>query len=81
MLTKCAACHHGMARPQLEDGGDGLQMCKVATKVVNKQLWTADKEWSTTLGSWAGANMLRNVAQGVGTHGLLAPLYRVQFTD
>jgi hypothetical protein len=29
--------HHGMARPQAGDGGDGLQIWKVATNILNKQ--------------------------------------------
>jgi hypothetical protein len=27
----------GMARPQVADGGDGLQMWKVAANILNKQ--------------------------------------------
>jgi hypothetical protein len=29
-------CHHGMARPQVVDGGDGLQPWKVAVIILNK---------------------------------------------
>jgi hypothetical protein len=35
-------CHHGMAGLQVEDGGDGLQIWKVAANVLNKQSGTAD---------------------------------------
>jgi hypothetical protein len=30
-------CHHGMAHPQVADGGDGLQMWRVAAIVLNRQ--------------------------------------------
>jgi hypothetical protein len=28
-------CHHGMARPQVADGGDGLQIWRVAANILN----------------------------------------------
>jgi hypothetical protein len=31
-------CHHGMGRPRVADGGDGLQIWRVAVNVLNKQL-------------------------------------------
>jgi len=34
-----------MARPWIEDGGDGLQIQKVAAYIMDKQSWTADKGW------------------------------------
>jgi len=43
-------CHHGMAHPQVADGGDGLQMWRVAASIVNKQSQTADKGWSSSSG-------------------------------
>jgi hypothetical protein len=42
--------HHGMARPQVAIGGDGLQLWAVAANILNKQLRTADKEWPSGLG-------------------------------
>jgi hypothetical protein len=36
-------CHHGMARPQVADGGDALQLWREAANILNKQSWTADK--------------------------------------
>jgi hypothetical protein len=48
-------CHNGMARPQVADGGDGLQIWKVAAKMLNKQSRTADKGWSSSLGVGRGA--------------------------
>jgi hypothetical protein len=44
-----------MARPQVADGGDGLQIWKVAASILNKQLRTADKGWSSSLGVERGA--------------------------
>jgi hypothetical protein len=46
-------CHHGVARPQIADGGDGLQIWRVAANILNLQSWTADKGWSFSLGGWA----------------------------
>jgi hypothetical protein len=36
-------CHHGMERPRDADGGDALQVWKVAASIWNKQSPTADK--------------------------------------
>jgi hypothetical protein len=47
-------CHHGMARPQVVDGGDGLQIWKAAANILNKQSQAADK--SSSLGAEGGAN-------------------------
>jgi hypothetical protein len=30
-------CHHGMERPQVADGEDGLQKWRVAANILNKQ--------------------------------------------
>jgi hypothetical protein len=30
-------CHHGMARPQVTDGGDSLQIWRVAANTMNKE--------------------------------------------
>jgi hypothetical protein len=49
-------CHHGMARPQVADGGNGLQLWRVAANILNKQSRTADKGWSSRLGVGRGAN-------------------------
>jgi hypothetical protein len=37
-----------MAHPHNPDGGDGLQIWKIAENMLNKQLWTADKGWGLT---------------------------------
>jgi hypothetical protein len=39
-----------MARPRVADRGDGLQIWTVAANILNKQLWTADSGWSSSLG-------------------------------
>jgi hypothetical protein len=48
--------HHGMARPQVADGEDALQFWRTAANILNKQLRTADKGWSSSLGVGRGAN-------------------------
>jgi hypothetical protein len=50
------SCHHGMAQPQVADGGDGLQIWRVAANILNKQSQTADRGWSFSLGVGRGAN-------------------------
>jgi hypothetical protein len=39
-----------MARPQVADRGDGLQIWRVATSILNKQLRTAGRGWTSSLG-------------------------------
>jgi hypothetical protein len=48
--------YQGMARPQVVDGGDGLQIWRVAANMLNKYYRIADKEWSSSLGVGRGAN-------------------------
>jgi hypothetical protein len=50
------APHHGMARPQVADGRDALQVWRVAAKLLTKQSRTADKRWSSSLEVGGGAN-------------------------
>jgi hypothetical protein len=38
-------CHHGMARPQVADGGNSLQFWRVAANILNEQSRTEDKRW------------------------------------
>jgi hypothetical protein len=49
-------CHHGMARPQVTDGGNGLQIWRLDASILNKQSRRADKGWSSSLGVGRGAN-------------------------
>jgi hypothetical protein len=48
--VRWVTCNHGMARPQVTDGGDGLQIWRVPANILNKQSRTADKGWSSSLG-------------------------------
>jgi hypothetical protein len=66
--------HNGMARPQVADGGDALQLWRVAVNILNKQSRTTDKGWSSSLGFGRGANnssqekisSLRTFEKGLG---------------
>lgn len=48
--VKQIPCHYGMVRPQLEDGGDSLQICSVAVNI-----WISSCRQPTVLlpGGWA----------------------------
>jgi len=48
-------CHNGMGSPRVADGEDGLQMW-IATSILNKQAWTADKRWPSGLEVGQGNN-------------------------
>jgi hypothetical protein len=52
--VKWAPCHHGMARPQVADGGDGLQIWRLAANILNKKSRTADKGWPSSFGVGGG---------------------------
>jgi hypothetical protein len=65
-------CHHGMALHRVAYGGDGLQIWKMAADILNKQLRTEDKGWSSSFGLGRESNeqlltekksLLRNVIQ------------------
>jgi outer membrane scaffolding protein for murein synthesis (MipA/OmpV family) len=43
-----------MARPQVADGGDGLQIWRAAANILNKQSQRADNGWSSSLGAGVG---------------------------
>jgi hypothetical protein len=45
-----------MARSQVADGGGSLQFWRVAANILNKQLRTVDKGWSSSFGVERGAN-------------------------
>jgi hypothetical protein len=45
-----------MAHPQVADGGDALQIWRVAASILNKESQTAYKGWSSNLGFVHGAN-------------------------
>jgi hypothetical protein len=42
-------CHQDMARPQVADGGDDLQIWRLAANILNNQSRPADKGWSSSL--------------------------------
>ena len=44
--------------PWVADGEVGLQIWRLAANILNKQSWTADQEWSSSLGVWREANNL-----------------------
>jgi hypothetical protein len=49
-------CHHGMARPQVADGGTSCSVEGVPANMLNKQSLTADKGWPSSLGIGRGAD-------------------------
>jgi hypothetical protein len=49
-MYKYVPCHHSVACPQVADGEDSLQILSIAVNIMNKQLRTADKGWSSNLG-------------------------------
>jgi hypothetical protein len=49
-------CHHFTARSQVADGGDGLQIWRVAANILNKQSRTSYKGWFSSLGAGREAN-------------------------
>jgi len=55
LIPVVGSCHHGMARPQVADRGTSSDM-EVAANKLNKQSWTADKGWSSSLAVGRGAN-------------------------
>jgi hypothetical protein len=54
-----------MARLPDADGGDDLQIWRVAADILKKQSRTADKGWHSSLMVGQGIS-LRNVTQGLG---------------
>jgi hypothetical protein len=44
----CWSLSPGTARPRVADGGDGLQIWRVAANILNKQSRTADEGWSSS---------------------------------
>jgi hypothetical protein len=45
-----------MARPQVADREDGLQICTVVANILNKQSRTVDRGWLSSLGVGRGDN-------------------------
>lgn len=42
------SCHHSMVNSLVADREDGLKLWRITANAVNKQLWTADKGWSSS---------------------------------
>jgi hypothetical protein len=59
--VKWVPCYHGMARPVVADGGDGLQMWRVAANILNKQSRIAVKGWSSSLAVGQGLTPYRKI--------------------
>jgi hypothetical protein len=51
-------CHHDMERPQFADGGEELQIRRVAANMLTKQSRTADMSSSSSFGVGHGAKNL-----------------------
>jgi hypothetical protein len=49
-----------MARPQIVDGGDALQIWEEAANVLNKQSRTAEKGWPPAWGLGVGLTTLHH---------------------
>jgi hypothetical protein len=62
-MFKWVHCHHGMARPRVADRGDGLQIWRVSSNILNKQSRTADSGWSSSLGVGRGLTTLPHKTQ------------------
>jgi hypothetical protein len=52
----CLLTDHGIVHPQVVDGGEGLQIWRVAANILHKQLHVAYKGWSSNLDVACGAN-------------------------
>jgi len=39
-----------MVHPQVAGRGDSLQIWRVARNIMNKQSWTDERDWSSSLG-------------------------------
>jgi len=42
--------HHGMVCPWVADEGKSLRIQSAAANILNKQSWTPNKRWSSSLG-------------------------------
>jgi hypothetical protein len=60
-------CHYGMARLRVADGGDGLQMWRVVANILTKQLWIANKGWTTSFRGWAWGEQTLTVKNSLVT--------------
>jgi hypothetical protein len=54
--SKLDSMLRGSLAGQVTDGGDGLHTYSVSTGILNKQSWTDDKGWSSSLAVGRGPN-------------------------
>jgi hypothetical protein len=47
--------HHNMVWPQVADGGENLQIWRLAAKILKRQSQAAEEEWSSNLQIGQGA--------------------------
>jgi hypothetical protein len=65
--VRWVSCQHGIEHPQVADGGDGVELWKLAADILIKQSWTVDKGWSSRLGAHrVQMKLLRNVQNSFG---------------
>jgi len=63
-----------MVRLQVAEGGDGLQMWRVAANIMNKLSRTADKGWAPSLAVGRGTNNVENTLhRDSDLYGLFVP--------
>jgi hypothetical protein len=63
-----------MENPRVADGGDGLQIWRVAADMLSKQQWKADKRWSSSFVVGlltVKTSTLRNITQDLRVSGFL----------
>jgi hypothetical protein len=56
---KRVSCYHGMTRPQVADEANVLQIWRIGANILNKQSWTADKGWASSLVGRGSNNFLQ----------------------
>jgi hypothetical protein len=54
--VKGVHCHHGIARPRVADGKDGLQIWRIYANILNNQSRTADNRCPSRLGVRGGGD-------------------------
>jgi hypothetical protein len=59
IFIRWVPCDHSMVSLQILDTGEGLQIWKLAENILHKQLWTAKKRQSFSMGiGWGAYNSL-----------------------
>jgi hypothetical protein len=61
-IPRCVGpCYHGVARPGVADGGDGLKIWTVDAIIMKNKSRRGDKGWSSSLGDGRRAKLLLTV--------------------